>query len=281
MIFIPVAKLRAAHGLDKEQELAEQMARELSDDIEAEVFCGALVHEIIDEYRRGGIEPGQAVESVIFQAHTTNGAWIPTYHQAAPPIPLKVDEIWIDFVLPNVEIYANLRLTAVTPGPIFLGDPQFITKAASVLRDSLKILNEGKKVYHYELRQGTYYLIKDSTLPVGPIIAPNNIILATDTLAICFAIDKIGGEITYILHKHGGPENVHKWAKSTRAAYRKAGMEDLARSITVIEGKFPVEEVNKCLDNSGYLKKFCEQYNLIEGTSTPTICDQDGPSTNP
>lgn len=82
-----------------------------------------------------------------------------------------------------------------------------------------------------------------------------------DTIAICF--DKEDGT----LHKHGTPEKVSAFSASTAAKLRNAGMHDWADNLVIVEGRFPLEELNKCLDITGYCKEFFRklQCNEIEG----------------
>lgn len=237
--------------------LTTMMSQEMRDEIDAVVFFQCLCHEILIEYRRHGIEAGQNFVSIEFNDKC---CWLHLYHLATPQtfkhkLVLMLDTFCIDAEFPEVEIFTGKE--DGEEHTLFLGDPQFIEKAERVIREAIREKNRKALVYHYHLIQGTYYLLKDEK--IGNL--QNNIISASDEIAICYAHDK--KDDTYILHKHGNPINVHKWAKETREAYRRAGMEDMAKSITVIEGKFPLDEINTMLDNTGYIKAFLRKFNFI------------------
>lgn len=96
-------------------------------------------------------------------------------------------------------------------------------------------------MYHYELRFGSYYLVDER----------GSILFMTDTVAICFSRD----DPIWTLHKHGSPDTVVEWYESTVANYRAHGLDDIADSLALIEGKFPVDQLNRALDTTGYVKK--------------------------
>lgn len=101
--------------------------------------------------------------------------------------------------------------------------------------------------HKYELQYGSYYLYDNS---VNPITKERNIKLMCDEVAICF--DKESGT----LHKHGIPEYVSKWYFESRKKFIDAGFQDMADDLIMIQGAFPVEELNKCLSTTGYISKF-------------------------
>jgi hypothetical protein len=76
------------------------------------------------------------------------------------------------------------------------------------------------------------------------------------SLCIAKSIDN-NNKIECILHKHGRHENV-------QAFYEKAKpLEDIFGSILLLKGRFPVSEINKLINNTGYATKFYE--NFVEG----------------
>lgn len=103
--------------------------------------------------------------------------------------------------------------------------------------------------YEYELNYGSYYLY-DTNKPVNSITKERDIILMCDSIAIAF--DSESGT----LHKHGRPEQVTQWYNTARNKFISAGFDDMANSLILIEGTFPVEEVNKCISCSGYISVF-------------------------
>lgn len=71
---------------------------------------------------------------------------------------------------------------------------------------------------------------------------------------VALALDK--SEATGILFKHGDPQRVQAWARTHQQALAAAGHTDLAEDVVVITGRFPPEEINKCLDIAGYVVRF-------------------------
>jgi len=67
---------------------------------------------------------------------------------------------------------------------------------------------------------------------------------------------------TWTLHKHGRKEYVEKWFNKTIKIFKKAGFIDMANNMVMISGKFPVEELNRCLDTTGYIQIMCKKLKL-------------------
>jgi hypothetical protein len=109
------------------------------------------------------------------------------------------------------------------------------------------------KTYAYTLNCGQYVLTIDGVPQTAP----------ADTIAIGF--DKEDGT----LHKHGTPHMVSQWSVTTTGKLGTVGLHELADNLVVVDGRFPLEEVNKCLSISGYCKVFFEklQRGEIEGLS--------------
>jgi hypothetical protein len=87
---------------------------------------------------------------------------------------------------------------------------------------------------------GEHYVLFRGETPVG---AP--------LLEVALAIDTEDGT----LHKHGSPERVASWAQEARARLRERGGpvgEEWASKIVVATGRFPVEDINRCITTSGY-----------------------------
>lgn len=109
------------------------------------------------------------------------------------------------------------------------------------------------KTYAYALNGGQYVLTVDGVPQTAP----------ADTVALGF--DKKDGT----LFKHGKPETVSQWTVTAAGKLREAGLQDWADDLVMVEGRFPLEEINKCLDISGYCKVFFAklQCGEIEGMS--------------
>lgn len=91
--------------------------------------------------------------------------------------------------------------------------------------------------YNYRLNCGQYVLHLGDD-PVGPVI---------DQVALCIDTSPDGGG----LMKHGAPEMVQAYAKKSQAKLR-ALAPDWASAIVVATGRFPLEELNRCLTTTGY-----------------------------
>jgi hypothetical protein len=82
-----------------------------------------------------------------------------------------------------------------------------------------------------------------------------------DTIAV--AIDRAEGHMV----KHGSPEKVRTWHQKQVAKANEGGYPDLVNSIEVIEGRFPLDEINKLLANNAYGASFLEK--LAAGEMLP------------
>jgi hypothetical protein len=100
----------------------------------------------------------------------------------------------------------------------------------------------------YQLKEGNYHLYDMST-PASVATGEHRLRLKTDNVAIAF--DVRTGE----LHEHGSPMRIHSWAAGARRKLRAAGALDSANDIVVISGPLPVDEINKCLQISGYCRR--------------------------
>lgn len=69
---------------------------------------------------------------------------------------------------------------------------------------------------------------------------------------IALAIDVEDG----ILHKHGPADKVSAWHAHTTQKLRAAGADEFAEHLVVVTGRFPVEEVNRCIANMTYAGHF-------------------------
>jgi len=90
-------------------------------------------------------------------------------------------------------------------------------------------------------------------------IAGEEILYHIKELAMVFSKDEEG---MWTLHKIGEKETVQKWYDTVVAMYRVAGLADIANDMVMITGAFPVEELNRCLDTSGYIRIMCEKLGL-------------------
>lgn len=100
----------------------------------------------------------------------------------------------------------------------------------------------------YQLKEGNYHLYDLST-PASTVTGEHRLRLKTDTVAIAFDAS------TGVLHEHGSPTRIHSWATTARRRLRAAGALDSANDIVVVSGPLPVDEINKCLQISGYCRR--------------------------
>lgn len=109
-------------------------------------------------------------------------------------------------------------------------------------------MNTPATALRYQLKEGNYHLYDLST-PASQVTGEHRLRLKTDIVAIAF--DVRTGE----LHEHGSPSRIHSWANHTRRRLRAAGALDSANDIVVVSGPLPVDEINKCLQISGYCRR--------------------------
>lgn len=99
----------------------------------------------------------------------------------------------------------------------------------------------------YQLKEGNYHLYDLST-PASRVTGEHRLRLTTETVAIAFDAS------TGALHEHGSPMRIHSWASTARRRLRAVGALDSANDIVVVSGPLPVDEINKCLQISGYCR---------------------------
>lgn len=87
-------------------------------------------------------------------------------------------------------------------------------------------------------------------------------VFVTDVVALAFVrSDDCYGD--WILMKHGPDTAVDAWAQTARGKYLASGLQSEARLLTVIEGRFPVDELNRIINTAGYIRNFCWQYGFF------------------
>ena len=100
----------------------------------------------------------------------------------------------------------------------------------------------------YQLKEGNYHLYDLST-PASRVTGEHRLRLKSDTVAIAFEAS------TGALREHGSPNRIHSWANNTRRRLRASGALDKANDIVVVSGPLPVDEINKCLQITGYCQR--------------------------
>ncbi len=97
----------------------------------------------------------------------------------------------------------------------------------------------------YQFKEGSYHLYDMST-QASHLTGEHRLRLRTDNVALAFDLR------TGVLHEHGSATRIHSWASGTRRRLRAAGAQDRANDLVVVSGPLPVEEINKCLQITGY-----------------------------
>lgn len=100
----------------------------------------------------------------------------------------------------------------------------------------------------YQLKEGNYHLYDMST-PASKVTGEHRLRLKTDNVAIAFDVR------TGVLHEHGSPVRIQSWATTARRRLRAAGALESANDIVVVSGPLPVDEINKCLQITGYCRR--------------------------
>lgn len=108
----------------------------------------------------------------------------------------------------------------------------------------------------YQLKKGNYHLYDLST-PASKVTGEHRLRLTTDNVAIAFDVST--GE----LREHGSPTRIHSWANNMRRRLRAEGRVDRANDIVVVSGPLPVEEINKCLQISGYCNRMLSRLSYL------------------
>jgi len=91
-------------------------------------------------------------------------------------------------------------------------------------------------------------------------IHDNKTIRYIDEPCICFSYTKtLGG----CLHKFGDYKLVKEYYDSARQAYINIGFPQEAADLKIIHGMLPIEELNKCIEISGYVGKLYEKINNL------------------
>ena len=114
----------------------------------------------------------------------------------------------------------------------------------------------------YERMQGTFYLydVREN--------GKKTLVSACDQIAMCYSVDTVDGEKMYTLHKHGKEEYVRGWMERLQSRWREAekysptlrGTADSFHMI-VFDKDYPLDEINKALAITGYLKFIVEEKN--------------------
>ena len=104
----------------------------------------------------------------------------------------------------------------------------------------------------YQLKAGSYYLYDMRDTP-SAVTGERRFKLKTDLVAIAFDVH------TGHVHQHGNPMRIQSWATMTRRRLRAAGAQQEANDIVVVSGPLPVEELNKCLWITGYVRRMFQR----------------------
>lgn len=90
--------------------------------------------------------------------------------------------------------------------------------------------------YHYRLN-GDHYVLHDGEDAIGEPL---------DEVAIALDAESC------TLHKHGDPAYVTKWIDKARKMFIQGGFPGMAKDLVMIQGRFTLEDLNRCLSTSGF-----------------------------
>lgn len=121
----------------------------------------------------------------------------------------------------------------------------------------------------YRIEHGSYYFYRDGAVQ-----------FMCDEVSVFFDRDSL------VLHGHGRPESIQakheKWVRQINTSIEGGTADSIAvgRSLidglTVIEGKFPCDELNRLIESASYLERFCAK--VIPALLLPL---DDGDSSSP
>ncbi len=114
---------------------------------------------------------------------------------------------------------------------------------------------------HYKYKKGVYILIDNQ-----------NILWKGSIISLCFSYNP-NNNIKGTLHKHGSPKHVQKWYDATLKKFKTASKDhnlhqkltnagfptnsnnyiEMAKALIIITGKFQIEFLNKCINNTGFI----------------------------
>ena len=75
----------------------------------------------------------------------------------------------------------------------------------------------------------------------------------------------------YVLHKHGEAGLVKDWIENSRDKYNAAGFSEEAEALQYIElgvNDASIDDINKSVTNSGYIRRLVEKLTTIDVKST-------------
>lgn len=108
---------------------------------------------------------------------------------------------------------------------------------------------------HYELNCTDYVLFRGDK-PISKLLQE-----------VSLAFDKEAG----VLMKHGSKEMVSAWLSDAQEKLRSGGAHDLAEQLIMVTGRFPVDELNKCISISGYIGKLWMRMQAGEIAALPNV----------
>ncbi len=108
---------------------------------------------------------------------------------------------------------------------------------------------------NYRLNGGQYVLYKGDQPTTAPV----------DEISL--VIDRAAG----ILHRHGNSDQSRAWIENAQAKFRDGGHAQFADDLVLITGRFPLDEINRCLEARTYVTTFYKR--LVSGEIKPLPLD--------
>ena len=123
--------------------------------------------------------------------------------------------------------------------------------------------------YSYQLDDNTTYILCRDGKPfqrIGPEVALAYSLPLTDS-----------GEPDFdgvVLHKRGSPETVRAWFDTTRKKFLATGFQEAASERCIIQGAFPLADLNAMLETTGQLGRFLKRLQTQQQVSADAAPDE-------
>lgn len=101
---------------------------------------------------------------------------------------------------------------------------------------------------NYSIEHGCYVLRNDGDILLSGL----------PQVGVALSVET-DGDKTVIMHKHGDPKLVFAWAADAKKRFIAADFQSMADEIQVFIGQFPIEDLNRMIENTSYPKKFHEK----------------------
>jgi hypothetical protein len=132
-------------------------------------------------------------------------------------------------------------------------------------------MSANSQEYRYEWSNGMYLFCAPAEKPSKGFTSSSGLALTEPIPKVAMCLHKLTGT----LFAHGGKEYVDAWHKRTierlGSDLGDEGRHESIAALVVVEGRFPLDEINKCISTGGYCRQFYEKLRagFIEEASEP------------